>query len=53
LPVNDRLYRSRDERIFAGVAGGVAERFDLDPSLVRRWVILMFVTGSCSSGSAS
>jgi phage shock protein PspC (stress-responsive transcriptional regulator) len=45
--MNDRLYRSRDERIFAGVAGGVAERFDLDPSLVRVvWVILMFLTGS-------
>ena len=45
--MNDRLYRSRDERIFAGVAGGVAERFDLDPSLVRIvWVVLMFVTGS-------
>src|SRR6476659_4796765 len=45
--MNDRLYRSRDERIFAGVAGGVAERFDLDPSLVRIvWVILMFLTGS-------
>jgi phage shock protein C len=44
--MNDRLYRSRDERIFAGVAGGVAERFDLDPSLVRVvWIILMFLTG--------
>jgi phage shock protein C len=44
--VNDRLYRSRDERIFAGVAGGVAERFGIDPSLVRiGWVILMFLSG--------
>ena len=44
--MNDRLYRSRDERILAGVAGGVAERFDLDPSLVRIvWVILAIVTG--------
>jgi phage shock protein C len=44
--VNDRLYRSRDERVLAGVAGGVAERFDLDPSLVRvAWVILMLLTG--------
>ncbi len=46
LPMNDRLYRSRDERMFAGVAGGVAERFDLDPSLVRVvWLILMFLSG--------
>lgn len=44
--MNDRLYRSRDERIFAGVAGGVAARLDLDPSLVRvAWVVLMFVSG--------
>jgi len=44
--VNDRLYRSRDERVFAGVAGGVAERFDIDPSLVRiGWVILVFLSG--------
>ncbi len=45
--MTDRLYRSRDERMFAGVAGGVAERFDLDPSLVRVvWIILMFLSGS-------
>jgi phage shock protein C len=44
--VNERLYRSRDERMLAGVAGGVAERFDLDPSLVRvLWVVLVFVSG--------
>lgn len=47
--MTDRLYRSRDERMFAGVAGGVAERFDLDPSLVRVvWIILMFLSGSLS-----
>lgn len=45
--MTDRLYRSRDERMFAGVAGGVAERFDLDPSLVRVvWIILAFLSGS-------
>ena len=33
--MDDRLYRSRDERMIAGVAGGLAERLDLDPSLVR------------------
>ena len=39
--MNRRLYRCRDNRILAGVAGGVAEYFDLDPSLVR---ILFFVS---------
>lgn len=44
--MNDRLYRSRDERMLAGVAGGLAERFDLDPSLVRvLWVLLVFLSG--------
>jgi phage shock protein C len=44
--VNDRLYRSRDDRMIAGVAGGLAESLGLDPSLVRvAWVILALVTG--------
>ncbi len=44
--MNDRLYRSRDDRMLAGVAGGLAERFDLDPSLIRvLWVILALVSG--------
>lgn len=33
--VADRLYRSRDERVVSGVCGGIADRYDLDPSLVR------------------
>lgn len=30
-----RLYRSRDERMFAGVCGGIAEYLDVDPTVVR------------------
>lgn len=30
-----RLVRSQDERMFAGVAGGVAEYFNADPTLIR------------------
>ena len=30
-----RLYRSRDERVIAGVLGGVAEMMGADPSIVR------------------
>lgn len=41
-----RLTRSSRERMWAGVAGGMAEYFDLDPSLVRlMWVGATFVTG--------
>jgi phage shock protein C len=44
--VNDHLYRSRSDRMLAGVAGGVAEHFELDPSLVRvGWAILVILTG--------
>ena len=44
--MNDRLYRSRDDRVLAGVAGGLAERLDLDPSLVRVvWAILIVLSG--------
>lgn len=44
--MNDRLYRSRSERMLAGVAGGVADRFDLDPSFVRiAWAILTILSG--------
>ena len=44
--MNGRLYRSRDERILAGVAGGLADFLDVDPSLVRVvWVILALFSG--------
>jgi phage shock protein C len=44
--VNRRLYRSSSERILGGVAGGVADYFDLDPALVRiAWAILILASG--------
>jgi phage shock protein C len=30
-----RLYRSEDERMILGVAGGIAEYLDVDPTVVR------------------
>ncbi len=43
--MNDRLYRSHD-RILAGVAGGLAERLDLDATIVRLiWLLLVPLTG--------
>jgi phage shock protein C len=42
----DHLYRSRDDRMLAGVAGGLAEMWDADPSLVRLvWALLVIFTG--------
>jgi len=36
-----RIYRSTKERMIAGVLGGIAEYFNIDPTLVR----LLFVLG--------
>ncbi len=41
-----RLYRSRKDRMIAGVLGGMAKRYNIDPSLIRIiTVILMIITG--------
>jgi phage shock protein C len=44
--MNGRLHRSRDDRMLAGVAGGLAEHWDADPSLIRiLWALLIILTG--------
>ena len=44
--MNRRLYRCRTDRRLAGVAAGVAEFFDLDPTLVRvLWFLSIFLGG--------
>ena len=44
--MGDRLYRSRSDRMLAGVSGGLAERFGADPSVVRiLWVIVSILSG--------
>ena len=43
-----RIYRSRQDRMVCGVCGGIAEYFDLDPSLVRLgWIIFSAMGGRC------
>ena len=42
----DRLYRSRQDRMLAGVAGGLAESWDADPTVIRvLWALLVVFTG--------
>ncbi len=41
-----RLYRSRTDRVIAGVCGGIARYFNIDPTLVR----LLFVLGLFLNG---
>ncbi len=43
--VTKKLYRSRRERIIGGVAGGIAEYFDVDPTLVRIIFVLLTLPG--------
>ncbi len=38
-----RLYRSEREKILCGVCGGLAEYFNIDPTIVRLAVALLFI----------
>lgn len=40
-----RLYRSSSNSMIAGVCGGIAEYFDIDPTLVRLLFVIAFFTG--------
>jgi phage shock protein C len=44
---NKRLYRSRKNQVIGGVAAGVAEYFDIDPTIIRiAWALLGMAWGS-------
>ena len=41
-----RLYRSRENKIFGGIIGGIGEYFDVDPTILRLiFVFLILITG--------
>jgi phage shock protein C len=40
-----RLYRSRKDRIIAGVCGGLAEYFNIDPVIVRVIAVILLIPG--------
>lgn len=40
-----KLYRSRIDRVFGGVCGGLADYFGIDVSLVRLAFVLLFLLG--------
>ena len=43
---NKRLYRSAKSKVFGGVAGGIAEYFDIDPIIIRLlFVVIAFAGG--------
>ena len=44
----NKLYRSEDDEMLGGVCGGIAEVYDLDPTLVR--LVTLFLVFSLGSG---
>jgi phage shock protein C len=42
-----QLYRSRDDRMVAGICGGLGDYLDIDPTIIR----LIFVFGTVLTGS--
>jgi phage shock protein PspC (stress-responsive transcriptional regulator) len=50
-PTRARLVRSSTDRRIAGVCGGLAEYFDVDPTIVRiTWVIISIICGAVIFG---
>ncbi len=46
-----RLYRSRRNRMLAGICGGIGEYFHMDPTLVRLgWAALTLLTFHFGAG---
>ena len=42
-----KLYRSDENKMLAGVCGGIAECFGVDPTLIRlAWVVFSLLGGS-------
>jgi len=44
---NKRLYRSKDDRMIAGVCAGLASYIEIDPTIIR----LLFVLGLFAGGA--
>ena len=45
--MSKRLYKSNENKMVDGVCGGIAEYFDIDPTLVRLgWVVFCALGGS-------
>lgn len=45
--MDKKLYKSRTDRKICGVCGGIAEYFNIDPTIVRLlWILFACVVGS-------
>ena len=45
VDLKKRLYRSKDERMLAGVCGGIGEYLEVDPTLIRLAAVLLAFAG--------
>jgi len=43
MTAKKKLYRSSDNKILAGIFGGVGDYFDIDPTVLRLGWLLVFV----------
>jgi len=43
--MSKRLYRSKQDRMIAGVCGGIAEYFGIDPVIVRIIAVILILPG--------
>lgn len=44
-----KLYRSKENRMICGVCGGIAEYFNIDPTIVR---LVVVIAGLVNAGAA-
>lgn len=42
--MTNRLYRSKTDRVIAGVCGGIAQHLDIDPIIIRILFLIAFLT---------
>ena len=42
-----RLHRSKTNQMLSGVCGGIAEYFNIDPTIVRIGFVLFTLAGGC------
>lgn len=49
MDLSSKLYRSRKERMIAGVCGGIGVCFGIDPTIIRLlWVLTIFISWGAS-----
>ncbi len=47
---NKKLYRSTQSRMLGGVCGGIAEYFNVDPTIIRVVYVLLSIFTACFPG---